>query len=61
MNFAIYNRWGQLIFQTSDPLQCWDGTKDGKEMISGVYVYRLSVKQLNGISITKNGNITLIR
>jgi len=61
MNFAIYSRWGQLIFQTSDPLQCWDGTKDEKEVMSGVYVYRLSVKQLNGISITKNGNITLVR
>jgi gliding motility-associated-like protein len=61
MELAIYNRWGQLVFQTSDPQKCWDGTKDGKEVVSGVYAYRLFVKQLNGSSISKNGNITLVR
>jgi len=61
MELAIYNRWGQLVFQTSDPQKCWDGTRDGKEVVSGVYAYRLFVKQLNGSTISKNGNITLTR
>jgi gliding motility-associated-like protein len=61
MDFAIYNRWGQLVFETKNPKECWDGTKDGKEVVSGVYAYRLFVKQLNGSSISKNGNITLVK
>ena len=61
MDFAIYNRWGQLIFQTNDPQKCWNGTHDGKEATSGVYAYRLYVKQLNGIIINKSGNVTLTR
>jgi gliding motility-associated-like protein len=61
MEFAIYNRWGQLVFKTNDPQQCWDGTKDGKEVVSGVYAYRLFVKQLNGSTISKSGNVTLTR
>jgi gliding motility-associated-like protein len=61
MDFAIYDRWGQLVFETKNPKECWDGTKDGKEVVSGVYAYRLFVKQLNGSSISKNGNITLVK
>jgi gliding motility-associated-like protein len=61
MDFAIYNRWGQLIFQTNDPQKCWNGTHDGKDAVSSVYAYRLYVKQLNGIIINKSGNITLTR
>jgi hypothetical protein len=49
------------VFETKNPKECWDGTKDGKEVVSGVYAYRLFVKQLNGSSISKNGNITLVK
>jgi gliding motility-associated-like protein len=61
LEFAVYNRWGQLIFETKDPQQCWDGTKDGRELPTGVYTYRLFVKLLNGTSERKAGNITLVR
>jgi gliding motility-associated-like protein len=61
MEFGIYNRWGELIFETTDPKQCWDGTKNDKEVPGGVYTYRLSVKLLNGKSVRESGNITLVR
>ncbi|MFM8949512.1 MAG: gliding motility-associated C-terminal domain-containing protein, partial [Bacteroidota bacterium] len=61
MDFAIYNKWGQLVFQTKDPGACWDGTFNGKDPEVGVYAYRLYVKQLDGLEIKKNGNISLIR
>jgi gliding motility-associated-like protein len=61
MDFAIYDRWGKIIFETSNPNQCWDGTKDGKDVGNGVYIYRLFVKQLNGTELKKSGNITLTR
>jgi gliding motility-associated-like protein len=61
MEFAIYNRWGQQIFITNNPQQCWDGTSAGKELATGVYTYRLYVKQLDGIIVSKSGNITLVK
>jgi gliding motility-associated-like protein len=61
MDFAIYDRWGQLVFETKNPKECWDGTKDGKEVGTGAYTYRLLVKQVNGIEIKKSGSITLTR
>lgn len=61
MEFAIYNRWGQQVFISNSPQQCWDGTFAGKELSTGIYTYRLYVKQLNGITVTKSGNITLVK
>jgi gliding motility-associated-like protein len=61
MTFGIYNRWGELIFLTNDVNACWDGTHKGSEAITGTYVYRLYVEQLDGQKIESAGNITLIR
>jgi gliding motility-associated-like protein len=61
ITFAIYNRWGEQIFFTNDKNLCWDGTLNGKESMTGPYVYRLYVEQLDGQKIEKSGNITLIR
>jgi gliding motility-associated-like protein len=61
MNLAIYDRWGQVLFSTEDPFQCWNGMKDGEDVPAGVYVYRLLVRQIDGKEISKSGNITLIR
>jgi gliding motility-associated-like protein len=61
MDFGVYNRWGQLVFETKDPQQCWDGTKDGKEVSTGVYTFRLYAKLLNGVTVRKAGNVTLTR
>lgn len=61
MEFAVYSRWGALIFETNDPLQCWDGTKDGQAVPTGVYTYRLFAKLINGTTAKKTGEITLVR
>lgn len=61
MDFAIYNRWGQLVFETNDQQACWDGTKDGQEVPTGVYAYRLLYKLKNGTTAKKSGVITLVR
>ncbi len=59
--FQIFNRWGQLIFQTTDPSVGWDGTYKGQPQEIGVYVYQLETQFSNGISKIRSGNITLIR
>lgn len=53
----IYNRWGQLIFETNDPFNTfWDGTYKGSPAQQGVYTYILKV----GEEVMRN-YITLIR
>ncbi len=44
--FEIYNRWGQLVFQTEDPTIDWDGTFAGKLVQDGVYSWKLSFGDL---------------
>ncbi len=61
LNFSIYDRWGEKVFETKDQTQCWDGQLLGKLMDSGVFVYHLTATLKNGDKINKKGNINLIR
>lgn len=42
LDFRVYNRWGQLVFQTHNWKQGWDGTYNGQPQQTGVYVWFLS-------------------
>ncbi len=59
--FAIYNRWGEMVFETHDIKTGWDGTYKGKPADVGVFGYYVKVKCYNGKEAFKKGNITLIR
>ena len=60
--WAIYDRHGSLVFISYNPSICWDGTLlNGKDAKSGVYVYRIKYKDVNGNYFERDGNITLIR
>lgn len=61
LNFAIYDRWGEKVFATTDINQMWDGTFRGKVCQSGVYYYKLEVNCEGGKTFVKGGDITLIR
>jgi gliding motility-associated-like protein len=61
MDFRIYNRWGQLVFQTSDPNLGWDGSLRGAPQPMDVYTYSLEAVFSNGKQAHKRGDITLIR
>lgn len=58
---AIYNRWGQKLFSTTDPKQGWDGTYNGKSCPEGVYAYMLIYKGRKSISQQAKGTIILLR
>jgi gliding motility-associated-like protein len=60
-HLQIYNRWGNVIYESSDPNQKWFATCNGKDCDDGVYGYIATSSCLNGKSITKKGNITVIR
>lgn len=59
-DFSIYDRWGKVIFQTSDISQAWDGTSEGKDLETGVYIYLITV-QCEGVRQTLSGTVTLLR
>lgn len=58
---AIYNRWGEKVFETNDLEKGWDGKYKGKAVDVGVFGWYLKVKCLNGAETFKKGNVTLIR
>jgi gliding motility-associated-like protein len=61
INVRVYNNWGQLIFQTNDQLDGWDGKFKGIDQPLGVYVWVVEVEMLNGKIIKKTGDVTLLR
>ena len=58
--FRIYNRWGELIFESSSLDKGWDGTFRGMHCEQGVYDYYLKGTCINDETILKKGNISLI-
>ncbi|HXC06466.1 MAG TPA: gliding motility-associated C-terminal domain-containing protein, partial [Bacteroidia bacterium] len=61
LQFRIYDRWGEQVFETKNALVCWDGTFRGQNMNSAVFVYYLQAVLINGQTVTQKGNITLLR
>ncbi len=61
LQLSIYDRWGNRVFETTDPSSPWDGRYNGQECEPGVYVYYLEVGCYNKETFSKKGNITLIR
>ncbi|MBW8049899.1 MAG: T9SS type B sorting domain-containing protein [Cytophagales bacterium] len=62
---AIYNRWGEIVFETGDIKEAtetgWNGKYKGKESGIAVFVYYLEVEFLDGENKIEKGDITLIR
>ncbi|MEI6124685.1 MAG: gliding motility-associated C-terminal domain-containing protein [Bacteroidota bacterium] len=60
-HLQVYNRWGNLVFESKDINQGWDGTYKGQDCEAGVYAFWATINFTNGQTIVKSGNITLIR
>ena len=60
-NLTIYNRWGQVMFNSESSSYLWDGTFNNQQVNSGVYVYKVNVIYNDGKSEVKKGTITLVR
>ena len=59
--FRIFDRWGNLLFETYDFNKGWDGTHNGKPCDPGVYVYYFEALCLDNETYFKKGNVTLIK
>lgn len=59
--FRVYNRWGQLVFSTSEIGKGWDGTLGGSKQATDNFVYMVQAVDYTGKTIVKRGNFVLIR
>ncbi len=57
----IFNRWGQLLFQTTDPRKSWDGKFNGMDQAGDTYIWMVSGIDYLGNQISKKGTFILIR
>jgi gliding motility-associated-like protein len=57
----VFNRWGQLLFETRNAEVGWDGTFNGKGCQQDVYVYKITARYENGQVVTRVGDIHLMR
>jgi gliding motility-associated-like protein len=57
----IYNRWGELLFETDDMGLGWDGYYKGKLCPQDVYVYKVYFKYMDGKEENRVGDVTLLR
>lgn len=61
-NCLILNRWGNTIFESTDPDQIWDGnTMEGKRVNDGVYFYLIKGVFVNDDVFEKHGHITVVQ
>lgn len=61
VEFSIYNRWGQKVFETNDKFKWWDGTSKGILMPSDIYSYYCKIGCIDGSIFIKKGNVLLLR
>ena len=61
MTWRIYNRWGQLVFVSTNINTGWDGRFKGALQSQDVYAYTLNVQFTDGTKLSKKGDITLLR
>lgn len=60
-NLKIFNRYGELIFQSNDVKIGWDGYFNGKLCQQDAYVWKANVKFFDGTVFDKTGSVTLLR
>ena len=65
-DFRIYDRWGNLVYQTTDfapndPARGWDGSYRGRLLNPAVFVWSMRLRLVNGEIVTERGDVALLR
>jgi gliding motility-associated-like protein len=61
MIFRVFDRWGEMVFESTDPNFGWDGIFRGKKLDPDVYDYYLDVTCIGGLQSITKGNVTLMK
>lgn len=57
----IFNRWGQLLYEWTDPADGWDGTYNGHDVKAGVYFLLVKAKGADGLKYNIKRDVNLLR
>ncbi|MFK7947195.1 MAG: choice-of-anchor L domain-containing protein [Saprospiraceae bacterium] len=60
-SFQIFNRWGQLVYDNTDPAQGWDGTINGEDAPQDTYVFAATLVLPTGEVVTEQRELLLVR
>ena len=60
-SMRIFNRWGDMIYETSNTNDQWNGTYKGQKAPTGSYVYKIYASGLTGKKVSREGTVTLIQ
>lgn len=60
-HLMVFDRWGVLLFESTDPSQGWDGIANGQNAPTGVYTYVVEVEQTGTGSKVFGGDVSLLR
>lgn len=60
-NIQIFNRWGELLFESDDKNFEWDGTHNGEIVRDGTYVWKIFYRSVNEDEETITGHVTVLR
>lgn len=62
LDFKVFNRWGEVVFSSSEHNFQWDGTYKGQPVDRGAYIYTMNAVFINGYSRSDyKGSVTIIR
>lgn len=61
LDFSIFNRWGERVFYTKQPGECWDGKYKSIYQNPGVYIYMIKAKTICAGSVFRKGTFVLIK
>lgn len=61
MIFRVFNRWGEMVFESTDPTIGWNGIYKGRLCDPDVFTYYLDVNCFGGFNNVMSGNVTLMR
>lgn len=61
LEFKVFNRWGQLVYDNENGDQGWDGRQNGKPAPSDAYAYLILIKLGDGQEVLLKGEVTLLR
>lgn len=60
-NLIIANRWGEIVFSSTDEMELWDGTHKGELVPSGIYIWKLSLRNSQKTNTQHSGHITVLK
>ncbi|MBL4624772.1 MAG: gliding motility-associated C-terminal domain-containing protein [Flavobacteriales bacterium] len=58
---GIYNRWGELIFESHNINKQWNGTYEGKKVLPGTYVYNISASGYYEKEFHQEGTVSIVK